>query len=461
MNNFTNFIFEARKDYSSDVLYVSEITNYINKVKKDIPGNVKDVIFLTKKYNLLKAEEIDEIRNASKSSLKKLSSKYNIPVDALLELWELLKDIKKNIRMLPQYQSAMEREMIELGKLSMDDLTIDLATNAGRNAAAKMYSPLALKIVDQYLGKSRLTKQELMSAALQGLSDAMNDWGKNGDDKKVAFKTYAGFRIKQQILNDINAYSHDLSGTNWYSNQQGIENLDALSLDKMMSGEDNIELDHIGALGAEDKDMSGVESEDKNWQHIFKLIEGQFKQRDIDIFYRYFGLNGYKREKSKDIAKSYGMSEGNIRNSVINKIISFLKKDKHAIRILAGINQSYNESLMGELFGMDKDTIFETLLNDDIFILLEELNRWNNKEVFKTSIESALSNIDGEDKVILNNMLIGDFNTIDDNFKKNKKLIILFLGLLYPTESMSRKSDVSLIEYMVEIQDLYKKYYRK
>jgi hypothetical protein len=229
----------------------------------------------------------------------------------------------------------------------------------------------------------------------------------------------------------------------------------------MMSGEDNIELDHISSLGAEDKDMSGVESEDKNWQHIFKLIEGQFKQRDIDIFYRYFGLNGYKREKSKDIAKSYGMSEGNIRNSVINKIISFLKKDKHAIRILASINQSYNESLMGELFGMDKDTIFETLLNDDIFILLEELNRWNNKEVFKTSIESALSNIDGEDKVILNNMLIGDFNTIDDNFKKNKKLIILFLGLLYPTESMSRKSDVSLIEYMVEIQDLYKKYYRK
>lgn len=460
MNNFTNFIFEARKNYSSDSLYMSEITNYINKVNKHIPNNVRDVIFLTKKYNLLKAEEIDEIRNASKSSLKKLSIKYNIPEDSILELWELLKDIKKNIRMLPQYQSAMEREMIELGKLSMDDLTIDLTTNAGRNAAAKMYSPLVVKIVNQYIGKSRLTKQELMSAALQGLTDAMNDWGKNGENK-VAFKTYAGFRIKQQILNDINAYSHDLSGTNWYSNQQNIDNLDALSLDKMMSGEDNIELDHIGALGVEDKDMSNIESEDKNWQHIFKLIEGQFKQRDIDIFYRYFGLNGYKREKSKDIAKSYGMSEGNIRNSVINKIISFLKKDKQALKILSDIQQTYNESLISELFGMDKDTIFETLLNDDIFILLEELNRWNNKDVFKTSIESALDYISGADKVILNNMLVGNFNTIDDNFKKNKKLIILFLGLIYPTESMSRKSDVSLIEYMVEIQDLYKKYYRK
>lgn len=460
MNNFTNFIFEARKNYSSDNLYMSEITNYINKVNKHIPNNVRDVIFLTKKYNLLKAEEIDEIRNAGKSSLKKLSAKYNIPEDSILELWELLKDIKKNIRMLPQYQSTMEREMIELGKLSMDDLTIDLTTNAGRNAAAKMYSPLVVKIVNQYIGKSRLTKQELMSAALQGLTDAMNDWGKNGENK-VAFKTYAGFRIKQQILNDINAYSHDLSGTNWYSNQQNIDNLDALSLDKMMSGEDNIELDHIGALGVEDKDMSNIESEDKNWQHIFKLIEGQFKQRDIDIFYRYFGLNGYKREKSKDIAKSYGMSEGNIRNSVINKIISFLKKDKQALKILSDIQQTYNESLISELFGMDKDTIFETLLNDDIFILLEELNRWNNKDVFKTAIESALDYISGADKVILNNLLVGNFNTIDDNFKKNKKLIILFLGLLYPTESMSRKSDVSLIEYMVEIQDLYKKYYRK
>ena len=29
---------------------------------------------------------------------------------------------------------------------------------------------------------------------------------------------------------------------------------------------------------------------------------------------------------------------------------------------------------------------------------------------------------------------------------------------MYPTENMSRKTDVDLIEYMMELQEIYKKY---
>jgi uncharacterized protein (UPF0303 family) len=169
-------------------------------------------------------------------------------------------------------------------------------------------------------------------------------------------------------------------------------------------------------------------------------------------------LHGYKREKSKDIAKAFNMSEGNIRNSIINKIITYLRKDKRACEILDEIRTTYNESLMFELFGMEKQCIIDSLINDDMFVLLEELNRWNNKNTFKTSIDLSLSKMTDQDRLIILNMLAGNFNSIDDNFKKNKKSIILFLGLVYPTEPMTKKSDVSLIDYMLELQDLYKKY---
>ena len=53
MNNFTNIIKEARKNYDSESLLSSEITQFLNKVNKVIPSVVKDAIHLTQKYNLV------------------------------------------------------------------------------------------------------------------------------------------------------------------------------------------------------------------------------------------------------------------------------------------------------------------------------------------------------------------------------------------------------------------------
>lgn len=463
MNNFTDFILEARKNYDSGSLLSSEISKYLNKVNKSIPKQVQTVIYLTQKYNLLDASSINEIKTASKSSLKKLASKYNINIDNISELHQLLNDIKSNIRLLPQYQSKQERDSIMLGKLSMDDLTIDLDTPQGRNSASKVYMPMIYKIVNQYLGKSSLSKQELISAALVGFTNAMNDWRRKTDDddeeKKVTFKTYAAYRAKQQILNDMNELSHTLSGTNWYASKNYGDKLDAFSLDGILGVDDNdFRQDRLSALGSKDANWDLRGDEAKQWNELFELLNKTFTQRENDIFYRFFGLNGYKREKSKDIAKSYGMSEGNIRNSIINKMINFLKKDKKANYILSGIQDIYNESLMLEMVGFNKEEILEHLIQDDTFILLEELNRWNNKDIFKNAFYNALDKINIEDSKKLIDIFKGDFETIDSNYKKNKKLIIFFLSNLYPSENMSKKTDVALLEYMEEIQKLYQKY---
>lgn len=452
MNNFTNLIAEARKNYDSESLLNAEVTSFLNKVNKVIPSIVKDAIHLTQKYNLMNRQSLEDIKNAPKGSLKSLAKKYDMTPEQMEDMWKLLKELKNNIKLLPQYMSPQEREMLELGKLSMSDLTIDLTSQQGRNAAAKIYMPLVYKIVSQYVGKSNLNKSELISSALLGLTNAMNDWDQTTN---VPFKTYAGTRIRQQILNDINAQGHSLSGFNDYALKQGYS-ADAVSLDHLLGGDDDMQQDHLASLGFSDEEYS--ELDEKKMKPLFDLLEKTFSTRDVDIFYRYFTLKGNKKEKSKDIAKSYGMSEGNIKNSIINKIIKFLRTDKRAMNILRQLQESYNISMMVSMIGMDKATIFETLINDDLFILLEELNQWNDKNLFKDTMEKALSTLAKNDAKYIIEVMQKGFEYLDSTFKKHKKIIILFLSEVYPTEPMAMKTDVSLLEYMMDIHDAYQKH---
>ena len=102
--------------------------------------------------------------------------------------------------------------------------------------------------------------------------------------------------------------------------------------------------------------------------------------------------------------------------------------------------------------------ISEKLLNDDIFILLEDLTKWSNKLNFVRAIDNSLAVMTNDDKEIIIDLLKGDFSYLDDNYKKHKKLIILFLNQMYPTENFNRKTDVTVLEYMNELQEYYQKY---
>lgn len=451
MIKFTDILNESKQVYNGTVT-LDELTDYINKTNKILPNIVRDALYLVKKYKILNADDINTILNASKGSIKSLAKKFNITEFEMEELWEIFKDLKSNIKLFPHFLTAFEQKSLIKGTAKVEDLIIDLDTAQGRNDVIKMYVPIVNKIVNQYVGKSKLTRSDLMSAAMEGFAKAMDQWDRS---KNQLFKTYLSYRVQQQILNDIDEYGHSLSGTNWYATTKyGSEMLDAVSIDGLSKNDDDeIKQDRLAALGYNDDERDEA-TDVEQWKKVFNILEKKFKQRDLDIFYRYFGLNGYKREKSKDIAKMYGMSEGNIRNSVINKMIAFLKKDKGALELLMDLKESYNESLMIELFRCDKETILERLSNDDIYILLEEITRWNNKDVFKRALNAALpSNND-----IILDILNGGFEEVDNNIKKYRKDIITFLNNMYPTENFIRKTDVDLIEYMMELQEIYKKY---
>ena len=85
MKKFSLLIDESSKRDSLSILQ-SEITTYINKVKNQLSIDVQKVIYATKKYNLTSADQIDEIRFASKSKLKDLVDKFNIPLEELVAL---------------------------------------------------------------------------------------------------------------------------------------------------------------------------------------------------------------------------------------------------------------------------------------------------------------------------------------------------------------------------------------
>jgi DNA-directed RNA polymerase specialized sigma subunit len=465
MNNFTNFtnfaaINEAVKRISNEILSVNDINSYLQAVKKLIPGQVADTIYLTAKYNMVSQKDVDDVRNANKGQLEKLASKYKLSITEITDLWENLKSIKSNLRLLPQYQTASERNAFMNGKLLMSDITIDLETSAGRNACANQYMGMVRKIVNDYVGQSRLSKPELMSAALQGFTDAMNDWRKNGDESAVPFKTYAAYRVKQQILNDINEYSYSFK-TNWYGvKKMGSTMLSALSLDSAPRDEEGeFKQDRLKSLGVNDPNYNLTKTEEDNWAELYKIIENTFKQRDINIFYRYFGLKGHPKEKGKDIAKSLGISPSLIKGVVQDIVLKKLQKNPKAMEILMDLQASYNESLMLDIMNLDKKMMVETILEDDMFILLEELTRWSNKNTFINTINNVFDIMESHDLSIIKDLLSNDFDNLDKLFKSNKKLIVKFLGFVYKTESFSRKSDVALLEYMVELGDLYKKYF--
>lgn len=464
MNNFTNFtnfvaINEAAKRVSNEILTVDDVNAYLQAVSKRIPKQVADIIYLTAKYSLVSQKMIDDLKNANKGQLNKLAFNYGITVDETEDLWKMLKDLKSNLRLLPQYQSASERSAFMNDKIQMSDITIDLDSSSGRNACAKQYMPMIHKIVNDFVGKSRLDKPELMSAAMIGFTDAMNDWRKDGkEENSVPFKTYAAYRVRQQILNDINTLSYTVK-TNWYGvKKMGAGMLSAVSLDGFKDAEGEFKQDHLAVMGQEDPNYNLSKSEEDNWAELYKIIERTFKQRDIDVFYRYFGLKGHNKEKGKDIARSLGISPALVAGIVKDGILKKLKTIPKAMEILQDLQDSYNESLMFDIMNLDKEMMIEYILADDTFILLEELTKWSNKNVYINTLNTVLNEFDKAEYNTITDILKNDFDHLDKVFKKEKKVIIKFLSLMNPTESFARKTDVSLLEYMTELGDLYKKY---
>ena len=157
MIKLTDILNESKQEYDGSVT-IEELDNYINKTNKILPNIVRDALYLVKKYNLLNANDINSILKSGKGQLNVLAKRFNMSFENMEELWNIFKDLKSNIKLFPHFLTPYEQKAFIRGTARIEDLTIDLSSAQGQKDVIKMYMPLVNKIINQYVGKSKLNE---------------------------------------------------------------------------------------------------------------------------------------------------------------------------------------------------------------------------------------------------------------------------------------------------------------
>ena len=374
------------------------------------------------------------------------------------------KRVGDEVKLLPQLLSAYQREAVIAKKIDPNDLTLDLETERGRNAIAKKYIPLIEKLVKQFEGKSALSKEEIRSAAMVGLVNAMNDYKnpeeleKAGKEGNLSFTSYAAYRIKQQILKDIDNFSRDVKISKYYQGKlkdEGEDTKREFSIDALFANDDDdkaMSVDRFFQLSDEDNSLEMREKEEM-YAKLFKRIESKFSSRDCIVLYKVWGVNGHNKEKVKDIAKELGISSPAIVQ-ICNRIIKFIASDKYCQDLHKAYESLIDDYVVGKLFEVykeDRNTIIESFLFDDLYILLEELNKFNNKDKFQKIVNTATDDLNVDDALYIYNILQNKSLLDEKGLKKHKGAVIKFLENVYPDQTFRKASVKDLID---ELNDL-------
>lgn len=473
MNNFSNII-EGRNRTSLDSvnLLSHEITDYAKKMSKKLPQEVTNTIYLLQKYGITSGETVDEILVSNSGRLKTMAAELNITYQDIQDIKATLQKLGNNIKLLPMKMSEHEREELIAGSKAMDDLTMDLETEKGRSAVIKQYGPLVYKIANQFIGKENLDKAELISAGFEGLTQAMNTYQKPIDTseleddaereeaekaKRTSFKTWASYKIRWAILGEI--YDNSRTIRMSYNDRRNAytkgetTNL-TTSLDSMAGkdGEEGSMQDHIAGLAT--TDTLTASEQQKRWDKLFDELGKHFSKRDMVVFLKYFGLGGEKEEKGKDIAAEFNMTPAMVTHIVTKKILPYIKSNEDLMDIMGDLLAMRVESLMVNNMYKSGKELYEALLGDDVYLMLEEITRWRNPEVLFETVAHAMETLSGT----ITEFLKGDENFATNNYKDNLKEVKEFLTNLYPTESFIRKPDEYILERLLEIINLWHKY---
>lgn len=473
MKKFSQIIAESSKNKDrQEPVSPQQVQAYFNKVKKWLSVDIQKAIQLSAKMGLLSPAQIEEVRELPKSKVPEAATRMGVDGRDLMDLWNLLKQAKDNYKQMPQFLSDDDFQLIATDKIRPADLVVDLKSSAGRADVVKRYTPLVHKIVNQELPKHpNMDRSEMISAGLMGLTQAMNTWKSEPDEKTgkvVPFKTYAGYQILRQIQQEANTLYQTLSGRNYYNLKKDKEKygsgvLHAVSLDGMSQDRDadDFSQDRLAILATADRPDSA--EEEKKWNQIFKHLESKFSQKDMDIFYRYFGVNGRKRETGVQIAKSYNTTPVNINNGYLKKVLKYLRSNPAIRDILQDLADIYTEALMIEMIYLDRDMMIEKLASDDIYIFLVESTKWNSERDFASAIlrvlksSSALLSSTPSQKILVP-VITGDFEQLDSVIRKHGLLLREFLSWVYPNRPYRNATDGDVIEAITELQEYCRRY---
>ena len=294
-----------------------------------------------------------------------------------------------------------------------------------RDKLAKKYMPLVHKIVNSWVGKSSLDKDELFSNGRYGLTYAMDTYGKkskkaaskekkelerlkaeaeasgaNPDDitldnvdivdmdkyKDYPFLQYAAQMIRVWILEAIKNDSHlvriPISKQKREKEEKGfIAKDNSVSGDKRLGGKDGDEgksiFDLVGGMENPGKAMDKAEI-DRLWDEILDELEKKFGPKTMDIFKNHFGFGLKDKEKrlsGREMADKYGFKSPSSITTEIVKVVNFIKKDKKMFQRFCDINELMAEAKHDE----DEYSNDNEPINLDSKVYEERMHGiWNN-----------------------------------------------------------------------------------
>lgn len=285
----------------------------------------------------------------------------------LKELWKCIDEVVKSGRPLeiPVFQTKGQFDKIIANQSSPDTVIMDFDSEKSRNEIAKRYEPLVHKICRQYHGKSNLSYEDLLASAYEGLTYAMNNFGKkrsNKDDindetvNKYTFGQFAAYMIRFHILGTIENESRIVRISKSQQKKERTET-GKISKNNSVSGDKQIGVHNsdegnktlFDFIDSQEYSDSSLDRQDlaKLWDNIYDKIKEKFGEKIFNIWCSFYGINGAKELKNKELADKYDVSNSSITYYCF-KVNNYLQKDKEIFNMLQEVYELMKECLAEE-----------------------------------------------------------------------------------------------------------------
>lgn len=396
MKKFSTFIAEAKKslleiqDDTIDYISAEQLKKYLQVADKFLSDETKELVQYLITNNSSYIKELGG-KGSSENALADFYNNGPYKEPQKKELYALIGKINKSGRLLeiPVFQTKDQFEGIINGKIAADEVIIDLTSEAGRQRVAQKYQGLCHKMAKAFKGKSNISYEDLLSSAYEGLTHAMNSYGKKsvkaikkekstGEElditayKTTTFLSFAAHIIRFVILEAIKNESHLVRIP---TSQQAEERKEkghntknrSISGDKSVSGEEGGKslFDFVG--GTENAGRS-LDDEDisRTWEILLKELKKNAKITDVMLkcWMEFNQIGGTEKKKNKEIAAELGIVPSNVTYYcyVINNQIA---KDPKLSKIARELITLYNESLQRS-YEDDRDEPAHVKINENI-----------------------------------------------------------------------------------------------
>ncbi len=347
------------QDNTINYISSAELKKYLDVAGKFLSEETKEIVNWLIVNNKTYVSDLsnDEDENALAGFYK-----AGVPKDEhLKELYKLIGLLVKSGRTLeiPVFQTKEQFESIINKTAAPDEIILDLKTEKGRAIVAQKYNALAHKIAHQWVGKINLSYEDLLGCCYEGLTYAMNNYGKKNKKSKAedaAIKSYtfgqfAAYCMLNQIKGNGVNDSHLVRIPTSQQKKERIEkghNTKNLSVsgDKAVGHDDEGGKTMFDFIGAANNTESGVNAADRQklWDSIKKILSEQFDDKVLDVWCSYWGLFGHKKLQNKEIAKKYNVANSNI-TYYCQKVNFFIKKNKKILDMFSELYELVKESI--------------------------------------------------------------------------------------------------------------------